>query len=51
MKKTILRKRQVEIAKDTLKMPDAIAGAMGGMSKKQARRLLKKKFNLIHERG
>lgn len=36
MKNTILRKKQKEIAR--------------GMTKKQARRVLRKKFNPIHER-
>ncbi|MBE3101959.1 MAG: zinc ribbon domain-containing protein, partial [Firmicutes bacterium] len=35
-------KHQLKIAKDTLKMSDAGAGAMGGMNKKEARAFLKK---------
>ena len=34
--------RQIQIAKDTLKMPDAIAAVMGGPSKAQARETLKR---------
>lgn len=33
---------QIQIAKRTLKMPDAILGVMGGMTKEQAREILKK---------
>lgn len=41
-------KHQIEIAKKTLRMPDAMAKVMGGMTKEEARELLKKyriKFN------
>jgi len=35
-------KQQLRIAKDTLKMPDTMANVMGGMSKEQAREIIKK---------
>jgi len=33
--------RQVKIAKQTLKMPDAILGVMGGQTKAEAREILR----------
>ena len=38
---TVPQKHQLKIAKDTLKMPDAMVGVMGGMNKDQARKFLK----------
>jgi hypothetical protein len=35
-------KHQLKIAKSTLKMPDPILGVMGGMSKFQAKEIIKK---------
>lgn len=37
----IFWKRQVEIAKKTLKMPDAILGVIGGQTKAEAREILR----------
>jgi hypothetical protein len=31
---------QLQVARDTLKMPDPLVGVMGGMTKEQARKLL-----------
>ena len=39
---TTPEKHQLKIAKDTLKMPDAMARVMGGMSKEEAREVIKK---------
>lgn len=39
--KDIFKKRQTEIAKKTLKMPDAMANVMGGPTKKEAEEFLK----------
>ena len=39
--KDIFKKHQVKIAKETLKMSDAAATIMGGMTKKEAREILK----------
>ena len=33
----VFQKHQLRIAKDTLKMPDAILGVIGGMTKSEAR--------------
>ena len=33
---------EVNIARQTLRMPDAILGVMGGMTKEQAKRILRK---------
>lgn len=44
----IFAKRQIDIAKKTLKMNDVMAKVMGGMTKEEARAILKKyniKFN------
>lgn len=44
----IFAKRQIDIAKKTLKMSDSGAKIMGGMTKEEAREILKKykiKFN------
>lgn len=38
---TVPEKHQLRIAKDTLKMSDAMAGVMGGMSKEEAREVIK----------
>ncbi len=35
-------RHQITIAKSTLKMPDAILGVMGGMTKEEARKILLK---------
>jgi len=45
--KTILRKRQLDIAKSTLKMPNAVLNVMGGMTKKEAKRIRSERFNPI----
>jgi hypothetical protein len=37
----IFWKRQVEIAKKTMKMPDAILGVIGGQTKAEAREILR----------
>ncbi len=39
---TVPEQHQLKIAKDTLKMPDAIAGIMGGPTKEEAREIIKK---------
>ena len=36
------REHMLKIARDTLRMPDAMAGVMGGMSKERAREVLRK---------
>lgn len=36
-----LEKHQLKIAKDTLKMNNAMLGVMGGMSKEQAKKVIK----------
>lgn len=41
--KDVFDKHQKKIAKDTLKMPDAMVGVMGGPDKKTAKDILKKK--------
>jgi hypothetical protein len=41
-KLTVPEKHQLKIAKDTLKMPDAMLGVMGGMSKEEAHRIIEK---------
>jgi len=38
----IFKKRQIEIAKKTLRMPDAMVNIIGGMTKAEAREILKK---------
>ena len=38
---TVQEQHQLKIAKDTLKMPDAMVGVMGGMTKEQAREVIK----------
>lgn len=38
-KLTPMEKHRLRIAKNTLKMPDAILGVMGGMTKTQARQI------------
>lgn len=38
----IFKKRQIEIAKKTLRMPDAMVGVIGGMTKEEAKEILKK---------
>ena len=42
MKLTIPEKHQLKIAKDTLKMNPTMARIMGGMTKEQARKVIKK---------
>lgn len=39
---SIAKKHQLKIAEKTLKMPDAMAGVMGGMSKSKAKDIIKK---------
>lgn len=39
---TVPEKHQLKIAKKTLKMPDAMVGIMGGMTKEEARKIIKK---------
>ena len=39
---SIPEKHQIKIAKQTLKMPDAMLGVMGGMTKEQAKEILRK---------
>ena len=41
-KLTVPEKHQLAVARKTLKMPGAMAGVMGGMSKEQAREIVKK---------
>jgi len=38
----IFKKRQIEIAKKTLRMPDAMVNIIGRMTKAEAREILKK---------
>jgi hypothetical protein len=44
MKKTLTvpEKHQLKIARDTLKMPDAIAAVMGGPTKEEAREIIRR---------
>lgn len=35
------KQNQLKVAKDTLKMPDALVGVMGGMSKEEAKKIVK----------
>jgi hypothetical protein len=37
---TVPEEHQLKIARQTLKMPDAMAGVMGGMTKKQAKKVV-----------
>ena len=39
---SIFDKHQIKVAKDTLKMPDAIVNLIGGITKKQAKEILNK---------
>ena len=39
-KRSVARKHQLRIARDTLRMPNAIAKIMGGMTKEEARKIL-----------
>ncbi|KKL26373.1 hypothetical protein LCGC14_2395950 [marine sediment metagenome] len=39
---TVPEQHQLKIAKDTLRMPDAMVGVMGGPTKEQAREIIKK---------
>lgn len=39
---SVALRHQLKIARDTLKMPDAMVGVMGGMDKREARTLLKR---------
>lgn len=48
-KLTVPEKHQLRIAKQTLKMPGAMGGVMGGMSKKQAREIIKKLGEALEE--
>ena len=38
----VFDKHQLKIAKDSLKMPDAMLGVMGGPSKAEARKIIKR---------
>lgn len=42
MKLTTAEKHQLKVAKDTLKMPDAMVAVMGEMTKQQAEVIVKK---------
>jgi len=42
MNKTIFELHRINIAKKTLKMPDAMADILGGMTKQEARKFLEK---------
>ena len=39
---SVVQQHLIKIAKDTLRMPDAMLGVMGGMTKEQAREILRK---------
>jgi hypothetical protein len=39
---TIPERHQLKIARDTLRMPDAMVGVMGGPSKQEAREIIKR---------
>lgn len=39
---TYAEKQQLKVAKDTLKMPDALVGVMGGTSKEKARQIVER---------
>ena len=39
---TIFEKRQLEIAKRTIKLADAVANILGGMTKEEARKIIMK---------
>lgn len=39
---TVADRHQLKIARDTLKMSDAMARVMGGMSKEEAKRVIKR---------
>ena len=39
---TVPEQHQLKIAKDTLRMPDAMAGVMGGPTKEEAREIIKR---------
>ena len=39
-KLSIPERHQLRVAKKTVNMPDAIAGILGGMSKREARRII-----------
>ena len=39
---TVPERHQLKIAKDTLRMPEAMVGVMGGMTKSEARRVIEK---------
>jgi len=41
MSRSIPERHQLKIARDTLKMPDAMAGVMGGPTKPEARRIIR----------
>lgn len=40
-KLTTAEKHQLKVAKDTLKMPDAMVNVMGKMTKEQAKKIIK----------
>ena len=39
---TLFEKRQLEIAKKTVRMPDAMVFVLGGMTKEEARKIIEK---------
>ena len=47
---TIFEKRQLEIAKKTLKMNDAIVNVMEGMTKEEANKIIKQHM-ILTEKG
>lgn len=48
-KRSVFDEHQIMIAKSTLRMPDAMANIMGGMTKARARRILKKHHIKVKE--
>ena len=49
VEKDIFRKAQVKIAKKTLNMPDEILNVIGGMTKDEAKQVLKRKKKKVKE--
>jgi hypothetical protein len=49
MKLSVFDKHQLKIAKDTLKMSDAGALIMGGMTKEEARKVIKRLTGKLKE--
>jgi len=50
VEKDIFRKAQVKIAKKTLNMPDEILNVIGGMTKDEAKQVLKRKKKKVKEK-